>query len=288
MNASGQEREAGPEAWIGRCETVTDVLAPRPARALAALLDRDCPSWPGDELPAPAHWLYFLAATPQSALGADGHERRGGFLPPVSLPRRMWAGSRIEFHRPLRIGEEASRTSRIADVTSRQGSSGALVFVRVSHEIHDRDGLALAEEQDIVYRDAPQPGASAAAQTPAPAEAAWKREIVPDPVLLFRYSALTYNAHRIHYDRPYATQVEHYPGLVVQGPLIATLLLDLLYRSVGQAPLRRFSFRAVSALFDLSVFYVCGMPTSPDSKSVQLWAQDQAGMLAMEAQAVLA
>lgn len=273
--------------WTGRSETLTDAVTSGPVRALAALLDREGEYHAGEDLPAPAHWLYFLQAARQSELGEDGHARRGGFLPPVSLPRRMWAGSRIEFHRRLHIGEQISRTSRIADVSSRQGRSGALVFVRVSHEIRNSEALAISEEQDIVYREAPQAGTTTVS-TPAPAGHAWMREIHPDPVLLFRYSALTFNAHRIHYDRPYATQVEHYPGLVVQGPLIATLLLDLLYRSMPAASVARFSFRAVMPLFDLARFFVCGKPESAQSKSVQLWAKDEAGMLAMEAQAVLA
>lgn len=282
MNAGEELR-----SWEGRVETLTEVIALQPVRALAALLDREHEYQAGDELPPPAHWLYFLPAARQSELGSDGHPKRGGFLPPVSLPRRMWAGSRIDFHRPLRVGETISRTSRIAAVDSKQGRSGALVFVRVVHEIRAGDAVAISEEQDIVYRDAPQPGL-VTASTPAPGEALWQREVVPDPVLLFRYSALTFNAHRIHYDRPYATQVEHYPGLVVHGPLIATLLLDLVRRSVPGATVRRFSFRAVSPLFDLARFFVCGRPDASDPRSLQLWAQDDAGMLALEAHALLA
>lgn len=275
------------KGWEGRAETLADVVALQPVRALAALLDRKQEYRPGDEVPMPAHWLYFLPAADQSELGEDGHPRRGGFLPPVSLPRRMWAGSRIEFHRTLRVGEEISRTSRIAAVNSKQGRSGSLVFVRVAHEIRCGESLAITEEQDIVYRDAPQPGA-VQTPTPAPSEATWKREIIPDPVLLFRYSALTFNAHRIHYDRPYATQVEHYPGLVVHGPLIATLLLDLVYRSMPAARVRRFSFRAVSPLFDVARFSVCGKHDASEAGTLHLWAQDEAGMLALEAHAMLA
>lgn len=273
-------------SWEGRTETSTDVVSLQPIRALAALLDHAREYQLGDELPPPAHWLYFLPTVRQSELGNDGHPRRGGFLPPVPLPRRMWAGSRIEFHRTLRVGEEVSRTSRIAAVKSKQGRSGSLIFVRVAHEIRSGKGVAITEEQDIVYRDAPQPGA-VSEPTRAPGEAQWRREIVPDPVLLFRYSALTSNAHRIHYDRAYATQVEHYPGLVVHGPLVATLLLDLVHRSVPGAAVRRFSFRAVSPLFDLARFFVCGKPDDDGPKSLHLWAQDEAGMLALEAHAVL-
>lgn len=275
------------KGWEGKTETLSDVIALPPVRALAALLDRDHEYRPGDELPLLAHWLNFLPAAHQSELGEDGHPRRGGFLPPVSLPRRMWAGSRIEFHRTLRVGEEVSRTSRIAAVNSKQGRSGSLVFVRVTHEIRSGESLAITEEQDIVYRDAPQTG-NVQTPTPAPDEAVWRREIVPSPVLLFRYSALTFNAHRIHYDRPYATQVEDYPGLVVHGPLIATLLLDLVYRSMPAAKVRRFSFRAVSPLFDIARFFVCGKHDAKEPGMLHLWAQDEAGMLALEAHAMLA
>jgi len=274
-------------AWEGRTESLTDSVALTPVRALAAILGRDVEYRVGDELPVPAHWLYFLPATPQSELGEDGHPRRGGFLPPVPLPRRMWAASRIEFHRPLRIGDQISRISRIVAVTSKQGRSGSLVFVRVAHEIISRGSVAIAEEQDLVYRDAPSRGV-AAASVAAPSAAAWTHEIKPDPLLLFRYSALTFNAHRIHYDRPYAMQVEHYPGLVVHGPLIATLLLDLLHTSAPLARVRHFSFRAVMPLFDGARFLVCGKPDEAEPCAMQLWAQDDTGRLAMEAKAVLA
>ena len=274
-------------SWQGRTETLSDRVALQPVRGLAALLDRKHEYRSGDELPLLAHWLYFLPAAHQSELGDDGHPRRGGFLPPVTLPRRMWAGSRIEFHRTLRVGEEVSRTSRIAAVNSKQGRSGSLVFVRVTHEIRSGESLAITEEQDIVYRDVPQAG-NVQTPTPAPDQAVWRREIVPDPVLLFRYSALTFNAHRIHYDRPYAREVEHYPGLVVHGPLMATLLLDLVYRSIPAAKVHRFSFRAVNPLFDVARFSVCGKHDAKEPGMLHLWAQDEAGMLALEAHAMLA
>jgi 3-methylfumaryl-CoA hydratase len=273
--------------WRGATETHHDLVTAVPARALAALLDQEKIYQTADVLPAPAHWLYFLQTVRQSQIGVDGHPQRGGFLPPISLPRRMWAGSRIEFHQPLRIGDEVSRTSRIDDVSSKQGRSGALVFVSVSHQIHTAQGLAISEQQDIVYRDVPVSG-DVAAPKPALHTPAWTREIKPDSVLLLRYSALTFNAHRIHYDRPYATGVEHYPGLVVHGPLIATLLLDLLYEFVPDASVRQFSFRAVTPLFDTAPFFVCGAVDAQQAKTIQLWAKDQTGMLAMEAQAVLA
>jgi 3-methylfumaryl-CoA hydratase len=270
--------------WIGRSETTGDEVRAAPVAALSATLDRDDPApRPGDPLPPLWHWLFFLPLHRQSEIGPDGHAWRGGFLPPVTLPRRMWAGGRLRFHRPLRIGAAIRRTSTIVDVTCKSGRSGALVFVLVRHEIADADGVALSEEHDIVYRDAPRPDAPPAASRPAPHDAAWRRGIVPDPVLLFRYSALTFNGHRIHYDRNYATGVESYPGLVVHGPLIATLLADLLRRN-DPRPLVEFRFRAVRPLFDTTPFAVCGAPT-PMGDGARLWAEDAEGHLAMEAEA---
>ncbi len=219
--------------WIGRSETVEDVATAAPLRALTATLDRDDPpTGPGQAIPPCWHWLYFLPVHRQSEIGPDGHARRGGFLPPVPLPRRMWAGSRLEFLAPVQAGQALSRTSRIADVRMKEGRAGPLVFVNVRHEISAEGRLAITEEHDIVYREMPQPGEPVPAGVPAPEDAQWTRRIEPDDVLLFRYSALTFNGHRIHYDRRYVTEVEGYPGLIVHGPLIATLLLDLLRREL--------------------------------------------------------
>jgi 3-methylfumaryl-CoA hydratase len=238
---------------------------------------------PGERLPEPWHWLFFLPAPAASALDTDGHPRRGDFLPPVPLPRRMWAGSTLRFLGQLCVGDEVQRVSTISDVSLKQGSSGALVFVSVQHAIY-RDGeLVLAEDQQLVYRE---PGGSGPAPAqPAPAPAQWSREIVPDPVLLFRYSALTFNSHRIHYDRDYAVQQEGYAGLVVQGPLTATLLLDLLRRELPDARLAAFRFRGVRPLLDGAPLRLQGRR---DDNSVRLWALDASGALAMDAQAELA
>lgn len=272
--------------WIGRTETRTDVVTAAPAAAMSATLDRDDPPpQPGDALPPLWHWLYFLPLAPMSDVGPDGHPKRGGFLPPVPLPRRMFAGGRFEFIRPLRIGDAISRVSRILDVSGKEGRSGALVFVTVRHEIANADGVALTEEHDIVYRENPRTDAPVPAPAPAPAGETFSREIVPDPVLLFRYSALTFNSHRIHYDRSYVTEVEGYPGLIVHGPLISTLLVDLLRRSLPDAKLARFSFRAVRPLFDIHRFTVCGRA---EGKRVALWARDHENWLGMEATAELA
>ena len=265
--------------WIGKSETRSDIVTAGPVIALSATLDReDSPPQPGDPLPPLWHWLFFLDRHRASELGPDGHAKRGGLLPPIPLPRRMWAGSRFEFHHSLRIGDQITRETRVIDIKEKSGRSGPLVFVVVRHEISNADGLAITEEHDIVYRDH---GPAAPAQ-PASVDATWERTIHADDVLLFRYSALTFNAHRIHYDRRYATEVEGYPGLVVHGPLIATLLMDLLRRNQPAANVVRFSFRAVSPLFDTAPFVVCG---KPDAKEIQLWAKDAAGNLAMSATA---
>ncbi|MFO1323727.1 MAG: MaoC family dehydratase N-terminal domain-containing protein [Burkholderiales bacterium] len=275
--------------WIGRSETVADVATATPYAALSATLDR-APERPaaGTPLPPLWHWLYFLPLYRQSDVGPDGHAKRGGFLPPVPLPRRMWAGSQFQFHRPLYVGDALTRTSTIEDVAEKSGRTGPLVFVKVRHEIrrHDEADVALTEFHDIVYREAARPGDVAPTPATAPAESAWERKWVPDDVLLFRYSALTFNGHRIHYDRRYVTEVEGYPGLIVHGPLIATLLLDLLRHQRPDADVVRYEFRAVRPVFDLHHFFVCGQP-QPDGRTIRLWTRDHEGFLTMDATAVV-
>ena len=276
--------------WIGRTEKRTDQVRAAPVAALAATLDRDDPEpLPGSDLPPLWHWLFFTPLARASEIGADGHAKRGGFLPPVPLPRRMWAGGRLQFDHPLHIGDEITRHSSISDVNIKHGRSGALVFVTVRHQISDARGVALTEEHDIVYRDNPLPDAPSTTPQPASANATFTRELVPDPILLFRYSALTFNGHRIHYDRPYATEVEGYPGLIVHGPLIATLLLDLLRRERPDARVRRFAFKAMRPVFDIHRFSVCGKPeaSAHGEQRVALWARDHEGFLAMQAHAEL-
>lgn len=275
------------KTWIGRKETLEDTVTAVPVQALSATLDRDDPEVrTGDPLPPLWHWLYFLPLHRQSEIGPDGHAKRGGFLPPVPLPRRMWAGGRFQFLQPLRVGDAIKRTSEIVDVTMKEGRTGVLVFVLVRHHIGNANGVAIVEEHDIVYRGLPAPGEMPPVPPKAPEGGVWKRAIEPDDVLLFRYSALTFNGHRIHYDRRYVTEVEGYPGLIVHGPLIATLLTDLVRRN-SQAPMTAFRFKAVSPLFDIAPFSVNGIP-SPDGREVKVWAQGSAGQLAMEAHATLA
>jgi 3-methylfumaryl-CoA hydratase len=283
--------EAGDLAhWIGKTEVAEDVVTATPYAALSATLDRE-PQRPAEGTPLPPlwHWLYFLPLYRQSDVGPDGHAKRGGFLPPVPLPRRMWAASQLAFRAPLRVGDRISRHSTIAEVTQKSGRTGPLVFVKVRHEIraNGEGSPAIVELHDIVYREAPKPGDAAPAPKAAPSASAWQRRWAPDDVLLFRYSALTFNGHRIHYDRRYVTEVEGYPGLVVHGPLIATLLLDLLRSEMPQASVAQYEFRAVRPLFDIHPFDACGQP-SADRRSVRLWARDHEGWLAMDATAQLA
>jgi 3-methylfumaryl-CoA hydratase len=273
--------------WIGRTETSHDHIGPTPLRALAATLDHaPAPLPDGTPLPPLWHWLFFLPLHRASEIGSDGHPKRGGFLPPVPQPRRMWAGSQFEFHAPVRVGDAVERRSTIADASTKQGRSGALVFVRVRHELHcnGAEHPALVEWHDIVYRDAKAPGEPEPPPQPAPGDAMWQRELVPDDVLLFRYSALTFNGHRIHYDRRYVTEVEAYPGLVVHGPLIATLLLDLLHRHVPDARLASFRFKALRPAFDGRPLRLNGRR---EGDQVHLWAQDDAGWLMMDASTAL-
>lgn len=269
-------------SWIGKQETLQDQVRRFPIAALAAALDRDDPApAAGDAVPPLWHWLYFLPTARQSVLGPDGHPARGGFLPPVPLPRRMWAGGRFTFHQPLRVDDPITRVSTVQDVTVKHGRNGALCFVLVRHEVSGGCGLALVEEHDIVYRDLPHPGEAPGVPQPVRTDDVWKREIQPSEALLFRYSALTFNGHRIHYDRRYVTETEGYPGLIVHGPLIATLLIDLLRRNTDRA-VATFRFRAVSPLFDVAPFSVHG---ASDGESAAMWARNAAGHLAMEAEA---
>ncbi|WP_261530246.1 FAS1-like dehydratase domain-containing protein [Burkholderia multivorans] len=271
------------DAWIGRREDSVDRITPAPIRLLRATLDDAEPSALPDVLPPLWHWLYFLPGERQSNIGTDGHARRGGFLPPVALPRRMWAGGRLQFLRPLAVDTPIQRRSTIANVQSKSGRSGQLVFVTVLHEIGDAHGVAIREEQDIVYRDAPPPAAAgtpAPAPQPAPTDEQYSRIVTPDPVLLMRFSALTFNGHRIHYDRPYAMEEEGYPGLVVHGPLIAMLLMEELRRRHPDKTIRAFDFKAVSPLFDTAPFTVNG---KLEGHTARVWARGPQGQLAMQA-----
>jgi len=273
------------DGWIGRQEATEAVVTAYQADAMAATLDRDDPPCrEGDAIPPGWHQLYIREVVKLRDTAEDGHPKRGGFLPPIALPRRMWAGTTSTFHRPIRIGERIRKVSTIEAVTPKRGKTGQLVFLKLRHEIEGEDGLATSEIQDVVYREAAKPGAAAPEAPPAPAEAVWRRTIHPTPVLLFRFSALTMNSHRIHYDRPYATETEKYPGLLVHGPLTLTLLMDLFRRERPDAVLKTFSVRAVSPLYDTHDFTVEGAPGA-DGASAALWALNHQGRLAMSAEA---
>jgi 3-methylfumaryl-CoA hydratase len=272
-------------AWIGRTEEVLDPLCIIQAQAAQAMLDESGPALAaGDALPLPWHWFYFLARAPQAGLDGDGHPRRGGFLPPIPLPRRMFAGARLCVHAPLVLGAPAVREGTVRKVVIKSGQSGELAFVTVGYRYLQGGVLCLEEEQDIVYRG---PGAPLSAHVPKdlpPVPAGhWSRTLLPDSRLLFRFSALTFNAHRIHYDRPYAMEVEGYPGLVVQGVLTAMLLLQLV-RESSRHPIVAFSFRGVAPLFDLGPMRLVGRP---GGDAVELEAQGPDGRVALFAQATL-
>jgi 3-methylfumaryl-CoA hydratase len=266
--------------WIGREEVREDIAHPGPVAGIAALLDYAASPWNGNTLPPFAHWLYFPEHARQSELGEDGHPLRGGFLPPIALPRRMWAGSSIAFHRPITLGMPMRRRSRIEEISEKSGRSGQLIFVRLCHDIEIADGLALREWQDIVYREV-QATSSPRTEVVSPRRSEVRRQMTADSRLLFRYSALTFNAHRIHYDRDYCRQVESYPGLVVHGPLLATLLLDHALRlDPAMRPLN-FSFRAQLPVFDTDSFALC---LAREEDHLGLWVESSGGATAMSAQ----
>jgi len=235
--------------WIGRSEQATDIAEPRQVAALAALLDHITPPWRAGELPPLGHWLYFPPLARQSDIGMDGHPRRGqgGVIPPIDLPRRMWAGSRVRFLAPVPLGAQLQRTTTLVAATPKHGRSGQMLFITLRHDIYVGATLAISEEQDLVYREEPKAGAVPPPPEPVPPPAS-TRTFTPDPVALFRYSALTFNGHRIHYDYPYATQVEGYADLVVHGPLTATLLLDHFLRHHPHVSVTGFSFRGLRPL----------------------------------------
>lgn len=266
--------------WIGRTQSLEDIASGGQIAGLAALLDHEIPPWRKGEVPPLGHWLYFLPRARQSEIDVDGHPRRGPFLPPVTLPRRMWAGSRVSFRVPIEIGEAMTRRSTIWDVKAKTGASGEMVFVTVRHEIATAKGTVLVEEQDIVYRDVPRH-----AEMPPPAAAQSRtgshvRRVAPDPTQLFRFAALTFNAHRIHYDREYCRAIEGYPGLLVQGPFTAMLLMDHFLRTRPGASVEQFTFRAQRPLYDTASFDLC---LEARDNGADLWALDAAGEKAMAA-----
>lgn len=273
------------KAWTGREEQVEDVVAASAIAKMSATLDRADPApRSGDAVPLGWHWMFCHDVAARAALGADGHPRRGGFLPPVPLPRRMWAGGRLSFGVPLRVGAAVRRSSTILRVEEKRGRTGPLLFVTVRHDYAGPEGSAVIEEQDLVYRAAPRRGDPVPPPEAPPASADWRRSLNADPVMLFRFSALTFNGHRIHYDHPYATQEEGYPGLVVHGPMLAVLLLDLARRNAPERAITEFRFRGLRPVISGRPFTAAGA-LDAGGQSCALWIADEGGAIAMRAAA---
>jgi 3-methylfumaryl-CoA hydratase len=275
--------------WTGRVQRAEDWVTPQRVAAWFAMLDHT--DAPDEGAPAPPgfHWTLAPPLVRESELGPDGHPLRdaNSFLPPVPMPRRMWAGSRLTFHRPLLIGDRVERESVITAIQEKRGRSSELVFVTILHRFTTELGLAIEEEQDLVYRPPPQADErrhTTASDSSESAASRWQRAIQPSETLLFRFSALTFNGHRIHYDRRYATEVEKYPGLVVHAPLIATLLLDLLCSVIRSTSIERFTFKALRPTFDTSDFSISAEPAMEQNR-FELWSADNRGERAVEAYA---
>ncbi|RVU33907.1 acyl-CoA dehydrogenase [Hwanghaeella grinnelliae] len=270
---------------VGRTEESFDCIALDRACAMAATLGLGQPPSAGDPLPPGWHWLFFNRFAPRGELGADGHPKRGGFIPDVGLPRRMWAGGRLQYLAPLAIGADVARHSEILSIQAKEGRAGRLVFVTIRHRISSGGTLCIEEEQDIVYREADTGQGPKPTPAAAPEGAAWSEEVTADPVLLFRYSALTSNGHRIHYDQPYARAEEGYRDLVVHGPLISTLLQNFAASLKPGAALARFDYRGMAPLFVDRPFRIeAAEGEGPDE--LVLWAKGPDGEHAMKAFAV--
>jgi len=271
-------------SWIGREQRIREILNPFPARALAAMLNHSKPPEPGDLLPPSWHWLYFLDTPSTDGTGMDGHPHKGDFLPSIPLSRRMWASGSLEVVQPLCLGEPSEKLSTIRSLEYKRGSTGELVFVSIEHRLQQRSVLCIREEQTIVYRAIPAERMPLSSGEQAPTTAEWSCTIAPDPVLLFRFSALTYNAYRIHYDRDYATRQELYPGLVLHAPLLVTLLINLALQQELALPIRTLRFRAVRPTFDLGSVQLRG---KRDGDRLSLWSADHENFVGIRATAEL-
>jgi len=265
--------------WIGKTEQTSDTIDARQMRLMLAMLDRSAEVKDGVALPPLWHWIYFHTTARQSTLAKDGHPERGDFLPAVPLPHRMWAGGKLDFNTPLCIGETVDKTSTIKDVRLKKGRSGDLCFVTVRHALSVEDDIRLTEDHDIVYRGNTPPGTVKPSPETAPENPDWHEIVEPDPVLLFRYSALTFNSHRIHYDKPYCIEEEGYPGLVFHGPLTSTLLLDLALRNNPEKRITKYEYRALAPLFDTAPFTIAGRKKA---EGCEVWAATPDGHLAMK------
>ena len=287
--------------WVGKRQTVSDIISPVQVRQMAATLNDAARIQQPDCAPLPAgwHWLYFNPLEIQSRLGPDGHPARGDFLPPVALERRMWAGSRLAWQRPFEVGMTVEKASEILKVSHKTGRSGDMVFVTLAHRYSDARGLILEEEHDIVYRDKPSADETAAllalGEQIRAGQHSFERQgqhveaVQPDPVMLYRYSAATFNGHRIHYDVDYARTVEGYPGLVVHGPLIATLLLNFAQARVAPGRfISAFEFKALRPTFDLSSFHLHASPADGPGEVLNIWSSNNTGQVGLDGRITLA
>jgi itaconyl-CoA hydratase/mesaconyl-C4 CoA hydratase len=270
MNASISATDFS--AWIGRTEEAHDVLSRNLVKRIAATFGEATPA-DGEPLPPLWQWCFFQEPVFESQLGSDGHPARGGFLPPADNRNRMWAGGRLEFIAPLTVGAEALRLSTILNIEEKHGRTGSLLFVTVRHDYSQNGLLCVREEQDIVYREPNPPRLNSGE---APESGDWSETVSPTPTLLFRYSAVTFNGHRIHYDYPYVTDTEGYPGLVVHGPMIATFNLRAFIRANPDKPVRHFAYRGVRPLTLPTPFIVGGRVVEPGK--AQLWAGNADGV----------
>ena len=261
--------------WTPKVDSCTEIISPTSVNRLAATLDEAEPDYgDGDNLPPLWHWIFFIKPVPHAGLGRDGHPQRGGFLPPVQLPRRMFAGMKTDFLHPLIIGHEAERESEVIDMKEKSSASGPLVFVRVQNRIRQNGHLCIIDEQEIVYREMGAPLTLPEAKyLPEPAADSWSQEMTVDAAMLFRFSAVTFNSHRIHYDRTYASTEEGYPALVVHAPLVAMLLLQLVRRNTGKR-VNRFEYRAMAPLFDGQPFQLSAVEEGIDSVNMQVLRSD--------------
>lgn len=268
--------------WIGNKKITEDRCEERSIHMLQTLFNKK--DQPVTEMPHLFHWMNFLHVVNQSEIAADGHPKKGGFLPPIPFPRRMWAGSRLEFIQPILVGQELRRVSEISDIQFKQGKNGDLYFVTLNHLIYANNILVIKEEQDIVYKQETPSSHEKATVSTTPEKNqlnySFKKQYSVDTTALFRYSALTFNGHKIHYDRPYATQVEGYPGLVVHGPLLATLLMQTLHDQYPTKKIKSFEFRAIKPVFDFNEFYICG---DVQAQTAELWIEHIDGQIAMKA-----
>jgi 3-methylfumaryl-CoA hydratase len=270
------------KTWEGTQEVVSDRLRAETAQALAATLDMgELVIEPGDALPLTWQWLYFNPVALARDLDVDGHPKLGGFLPPVPLPRRMWAAGSMQSHQPLKVDVPAERRSTIKSVDFKQGRSGGLVFITVEHAYWQSGACVLLEQQDIVYREEASGSKSAQVDPPVVRPGKWSKTLTPDPVLLFRYSAVTFNSHRIHFDQDYTQNTEGYPGLIVHGPLTATLMLQFVDETVGPGKIEAFSFRAQRPLFANQLLTIHGQPSDD---GMEVWVEDAQGWTTTQGQ----